>query len=109
NPDVGNLIRLHRPVESWRDLYAAVLPHAVYWHAKNYQRDEAYDGSWFTSVPSTLRDGIIDYRWVMRQAVRVGYTGAIVCEHYGGDVLGVSAANRDYLIELLETVPVEVT
>src|SRR5689334_7316668 len=28
NPDVGNLIRLHRPVEDWREIYAKTLPYA---------------------------------------------------------------------------------
>lgn len=101
NPDVGNLIRLHRPVESWEALYEATLPYAVYWHAKNYVRDEAADGSWFTSMPSTLRDGLIDYRRIVRRAVELGYDGPIICEHYGGDVLGVGAANKAYLEELL--------
>ncbi|WP_414172810.1 sugar phosphate isomerase/epimerase family protein [Clavibacter tessellarius] len=69
NPDVANLIRLHRPVESWRELYAKTLPYANYWHVKNYMRDEAADGSWATSVPTTMRAGLIDYRQVIRDAV----------------------------------------
>lgn len=101
NPDVGNLIRLHRPVESWELLYETTLPHAVYWHAKNYLRDEAADGSWAVAMPSTLRDGLINYRQVIGRALELGYRGPIVCEHYGGDVLGVGVANKVYLEELL--------
>jgi sugar phosphate isomerase/epimerase len=38
NPDVANLIRLHRPVEDWRELFAKTLPYANYMHVKNYTR-----------------------------------------------------------------------
>ncbi|MFT7710559.1 sugar phosphate isomerase/epimerase family protein [Clavibacter tessellarius] len=101
NPDVANLIRLHRPVESWRELYAKTLPYANYWHVKNYMRDEAADGSWATSVPTTMRAGLIDYRQVIRDAVELGFDGIILTEQYGGDSLGVCAENRDYIRTLL--------
>lgn len=101
NPDVGNLIRLHRPVEDWRELYAKTLPYANYWHLKNYQRDEAGDRSWAVAFPATLRDGIINYRDVVAQAVELGYDGVFTCEHYGGDSLGVCGENRRYLLSLL--------
>lgn len=101
NPDVGNLIRLHRPIEDWREVYRKTLPVAKYWHLKNYQRDEAADGSWYVAIPSTLRDGIIDYRWVIQYARSCGYDGVFVCEHYGGDVLSVTAENATYLRGLL--------
>jgi sugar phosphate isomerase/epimerase len=101
NPDVANLIRLHRPVESWRELYAKTLPYANYWHVKNYMRDEAADGSWATSVPTTMRSGLIDYRQVIRDAVELGFDGIILVEQYGGDSLGVCAENRDYIRTLL--------
>ncbi|WP_100343586.1 sugar phosphate isomerase/epimerase family protein [Compostimonas suwonensis] len=103
NPDVGNLIRLHRPVEDWRELYATTLPYANYWHAKNYQRDEADDGTWFSAIPATARDGIIDYREVIALAISLGYRGAIVCEHYGGDVLSVSAENASYFRRMIHS------
>jgi sugar phosphate isomerase/epimerase len=102
NPDVGNLIRLHRPVEDWRMLYEMTLPYATYWHLKNYQRDEAPDRSWCVSLPSTLRDGIINYREVTQRAIELGYDGVFVCEHYGGDVLGVTGENARYLTKLLD-------
>ncbi|MFV0375012.1 sugar phosphate isomerase/epimerase family protein [Microbacterium sp.] len=101
NPDVGNLIRLHRPVEDWRELYAKTLPYANYWHLKNYQRDERGDGSFPVAFPSTLRDGIINYRGVVAQAVALGYDGIYTCEHYGGDSIGVCGENRRYLQTLL--------
>lgn len=101
NPDVGNLIRLHRPVEDWRELYAKTLPHANYWHLKNYQRDESPDRSFAVAFPATMRDGIINYRDVVTQALELGYDGVFTCEHYGGDSLGVCGENRRYLQTLL--------
>ncbi|MEV7631429.1 sugar phosphate isomerase/epimerase family protein [Microbacterium sp. NPDC089318] len=97
NPDVGNLIRLHRPVEDWREIYAKTLPYANYWHVKNYSRDEAGDGSWASSSPSTLEAGLIDYRRVLQDAVAGGFDGIILCEQYGGDSLGVCATNQQYI------------
>ncbi|WP_120522104.1 sugar phosphate isomerase/epimerase family protein [Arthrobacter celericrescens] len=101
NPDVANLIRLHRPVEDWRELYDKTLPYANYWHVKNYTRDEAADGSWATSVPSTMEMGLINYRQVFRDAVAAGFNGIILAEHYGGDSLGVCATNQKYIRTLL--------
>ncbi|GAB3744563.1 sugar phosphate isomerase/epimerase family protein [Microlunatus parietis] len=101
NPDVGNLIRLHRRVEDWRELYARTLPYANYWHLKNYHRDEAADGSWFSSTPATLETGLINYRQVIKDAVAAGYDGILLMEHYGGDSLGVCATNQRYLRGLL--------
>lgn len=101
NPDVANLIRLHRPVEDWRELYAKTLPYANYWHVKNYTRDEAADKSWATSVPSTLETGLINYRQVFKDAVDLGFNGIILCEQYGGDSLGVCATNQKYIRTLL--------
>lgn len=101
NPDVGNLIRLHRPVEDWREIYAKTLPYANYWHVKNYSRDEAGDGSWATSTPSTMETGLIDYRHVLQDAVAGGFDGIILCEQYGGDSLGVCAANQRYIRDVL--------
>lgn len=101
NPDVGNLIRLHRPIESWLELYETTLPYANYWHAKNYTRDETPDGQHISTSPSTLRDGVINYRAVLDIARRVGFDGVITCEHYGGDSLSVCGANRRYLTHLM--------
>ncbi|MCI9887489.1 sugar phosphate isomerase/epimerase [Micrococcales bacterium 31B] len=101
NPDVANLIRLHRPVEDWRELHAKTLPFANYWHVKNYARDEAGDGSWFTSTPSTMEAGLINYRKVIRDALDLGFSGIFLAEHYGGDSLGMCATNQTYLRSLL--------
>lgn len=101
NPDIGNLVRLHRPIEDWREMHAKTLPYANYWHVKNYTRDEAGDQSWFTSTPSTMRDGLINYRDMVALAIEVGFRGPFLMEQYGGDSLGVCATNRDYLRTLL--------
>lgn len=96
NPDLGNLIRLHEPIQGWREIAEATMPYANFWHVKNYHRDEEAGGH-VTTVPSYLEDGVIDYRSAVRIALDAGFQGVICAEHYGGDGLGVSAANRDYL------------
>ncbi len=102
NPDIANLIRLHRPIEDWREMHAKTLPYTNYWHMKNYVRDEAADGSWYTSTPSTLETGLINYRQVVNDAIELGFDGVFLMEQYGGDSLGVCATNQDYLRGLLE-------
>jgi sugar phosphate isomerase/epimerase len=100
-PDVGNLIRLHRPIEQWRDVYAATLPYANYWQAKSYQRDEdAATGAVF-AIPAPLESGIVNHREVLRMALDAGFQGIVGLEHYGGDGLSVCASNREYLRRIL--------
>jgi sugar phosphate isomerase/epimerase len=99
NPDIGNLIRLHRPVENWRELVHKTLPYANYWHVKNYSRDEDVAHNLFIAVPATMEVGIISYREAVGYAISVGYQGIFCTEHYGGDGLSVSASNRQYLRE----------
>lgn len=101
NPDVANLIRLHRPVEDWQEAFAKTLPYTNYWHVKNYSRDEAGDGSWATSVPTTMATGLINYRQVVRDAIALGFDGIFMTEHYGGDSLGVCGINQKYIRSLL--------
>nr|WP_274637030.1 sugar phosphate isomerase/epimerase family protein [Microbacterium bovistercoris] len=97
NPDIGNLIRLHEPVEHWRAIAEATMPFANFWHVKNYTRDEDAAAGLVSTVPTSLELGLIDYREVVKIAVRHGFQGVICVEHYGGDGLSVSATNRDYL------------
>jgi len=101
NPDVGNLVRLHRPIDDWRETLAATLPHANYWHVKNYHRDEDPATGTYTALPAPLELGLINYRHAVRDAVEAGFRGTFVCEHYGGDGLSVAALNRDYLRRVL--------
>lgn len=105
NADTGNLIRLHRPIESWREVLSTVLPYTNYWHVKNYARDEDPVTGQVHAVPTSLELGLIDYRWAMRTAVEAGFAGIITCEHYGGDGLSVSATNARYLRTVLPAAP----
>ncbi|UYN83449.1 MAG: sugar phosphate isomerase/epimerase [Microcella sp.] len=97
NPDIGNLVRLHRPIESWREAFEATLPYTNFWHMKNYSRSESADGSIVSTAPSTMDVGIIDYRWAVGRAIELGFRGVMCLENYGGDGLSVCARNRDYL------------
>lgn len=101
NPDVANLIRLHRPVEDWRDVFAKTLPYTNYWQVKNYARDEDPATGAVVTHPVPLVQGIINYRQVVSDALALGFRGIFCCEHYGGDGLGVSAENMRYLRTLL--------
>lgn len=101
NPDIGNIVRLHRPVEDWERALELMLPHANYWHVKNYHRDhDPATGAYF-SVPAPMELGVIDYRRAIEIALASGFEGHLCVEHYGGDGLSVSARNRDYLRGLL--------
>jgi sugar phosphate isomerase/epimerase len=101
NPDIGNLVRLHRPVEDWRVLVHQTLPYANYWHVKNYFRDEDPASGTFVALPAPLELGIINYREAFQYAISVGFQGIICAEHYGGDGLSVSASNQRYLRDMV--------
>ena len=101
NADVGNLVRLHRPVEHWQAMIEKVAPYAKYWHVKNYLRVEDSARGLIASYPMPLALGIINYRWAIRKALSHGFESAFLCEHYGGDSLSVCAMNRDYLRTIL--------
>jgi sugar phosphate isomerase/epimerase len=101
NPDIGNLIRLHEPVEDWRELVAKTMPYTNYWHVKNYVRDENPTTGLISAMPSYMESGLINYREALEVAVRNGFQGVICTEHYGGDGLSMTAANRDYLRRVL--------
>lgn len=101
NPDLGNLIRLHRPVEDWRSMLAKVLPYANYWHVKNYYRMEDPASGVILTSPAPLESGMMSYRVAVADALKAGFQGAFCVEHYGGDGLGVSATNRTYLRSVL--------
>ena len=103
NPDIGNLVRLHRPIDSWQEILHKTLPYTNYWQVKNYFRDENPDTGSVTSSPAPLELGFINYRQAVREALAAGFTGVFCCEHYGGDGLGVSAMNQRYLRTLLES------
>lgn len=101
NPDVTNVLRLHRPIERWEDQFAKMLPHTNYLHVKNCTRDfDAATGSYATA-PAALEFGIINFRKVLGDALALGFAGPLCVEHYGGDGLSVAARNRDYLRTIL--------
>ncbi|WP_328886109.1 sugar phosphate isomerase/epimerase family protein [Streptomyces sp. NBC_00316] len=101
NPDLGNLIRMQRPIESWESMVTKTLPHANYWHVKSYYRvEDPATGTVLTS-PAPMESGFVSYRQAVRIALAHGYTGAFCVEHYGGDGLSVAASNRDYLRRIL--------
>ena len=97
NPDLGNLIRLHRPIEDWREMVAKTLPYSNYWHMKNYIRDEDVVRDVYVTMPAPMESGLINYREAFKLALSVGFQGILCTEHYGGDGLSVTASNQDYL------------
>jgi sugar phosphate isomerase/epimerase len=97
NPDIGNLIRLHRPIEDWREMVAKTLPYSNYWHMKNYMRDENVARGTYVAMPAPMESGLINYREAFKLALSVGFQGILCTEHYGGDGLSVTASNQDYL------------
>lgn len=105
NADLGNLIRLHRPVEHWLAMVEKTIPFAKYWHVKNYWRTEDAATGLVVTGPTSLELGLINYRTAIKLALSHGFDSPFLCEHYGGDGLGVSATNRDYLRTLLPRAP----
>jgi sugar phosphate isomerase/epimerase len=101
NPDLGNFIRLHRPIEPVQDMLDKTLPYANYWHVKNYARDEDPATGAVMTFPVPMEFGLIDYRAAIDQALRLGFRGAFLCEHYGNDAITVIGRNRAYVRELL--------
>jgi sugar phosphate isomerase/epimerase len=97
NPDVGNLVRLPRPVEDWRVVHRSVLPYANFWHVKNYLRYENVARDLYVAIPTSLDLGLIDYREVFGMAIASGFQGVITAEAYGGDALAVAARAETYL------------
>lgn len=101
NPDIGNLQRLHRPVEHWQAMVEKTVPYARYWHVKNYFRTEDATTGAIVTAPAPLELGVINYRMATRLAIANGFDGTFLCEHYGGDGLSVSGRNREYLHRIL--------
>jgi sugar phosphate isomerase/epimerase len=97
NPDLGNLIRLHRPIEDWREMVHKTLPYSNYWHVKNYIRDEDRAKGQYVAMPAPMESGLINYREAIHFALSVGFQGILCTEHYGGDGLSVTATNQEYL------------
>ena len=101
NADIGNLVRLHRPVEHWAAMIDKIAPYAKYWHVKNYMRIEDPVQKLICAYPTSLALGVINYRLAIQKVLACGFQSAFLCEHYGGDGLSVCAMNRDYLRTIL--------
>jgi hypothetical protein len=70
---------------------------------KNYLRDENPTTGQVMSFPVPMEFGLINYRAAISQALELGYRGAFLCEHYGGDAITVIGKNRAYIREILAT------
>ncbi len=103
NPDIGNFIRLHRPIEPVQQMFDKVLPYANYWHVKNYLRDEDPATGQVMTFPVPMDFGLINYRSAIAQALDLGFSGAFLCEHYGSDAITVIGRNRAYVRDILAT------
>ncbi len=104
NPDIGNFVRLHRPLEPVQDMLDKLLPYTNYWHVKNYLRDEDPETGQVMTFPVPMEFGLINYRAAISQAVGLGFSGAFLCEHYGSDAITVIAKNRAYVRDILADV-----
>jgi len=104
NPDIGNFVRLHRPLEPVQDMLDKLLPYANYWHVKNYLRDADHETGQVMTFPVPMEFGLINYRAAISQAVGLGFRGAFLCEHYGSDAITVIGKNRSYVRDILATV-----
>ncbi|WP_068108179.1 sugar phosphate isomerase/epimerase family protein [Tropicimonas marinistellae] len=99
--DLGNLVRLHRPVEHWWSMVEKIAPYARYWHVKNYTRTEDGTTGSIVTAPAPLEFGVINYRNAIKKVLEHGFNSPFLCEHYGGDGLSISATNRTYLQRIL--------
>lgn len=104
NPDIGNFVRLHRPLEPVQNMLDKLLPHTNYWHVKNYLRDEDPQTGQVMTFPVPLDFGLINYRAAITQAIGLGFKGAFLCEHYGSDAITVIGKNRAYIRDILAAV-----
>lgn len=103
NPDLGNTYRSATPQhEHWLATLRGAIPHMDYWHLKNYTRSTLGPDGPFAVSPTALGEGDIDYRLAVGEALRGGYGGPFVVEHYGGDALDVQRRGREYLERLLD-------
>ncbi|AOX67542.1 sugar phosphate isomerase [Curtobacterium sp. BH-2-1-1] len=102
NPDIGNLVRLHRDIEDVEAMFEKVLPMSNFWHVKNYSRDHDPATGAYATSPQPLKYGYINYRKVFGRAIELGFDGVICCEHYGADSIGVVAENMAYVRDVLD-------
>ena len=104
NPDIGNFVRLHRPLEPVPQMFEKLLPYSNYWHVKNYLRDEDPETGQVMSFPVPMDFGLINYRAAIGRAIDLGFSGAFLCEHYGSDAVTVIGKNRAYIRDILSDI-----
>ena len=51
-----------------------------------------------------MQHGLIDYRSAIQMAVRAGFRGPLVIEHYGGDAIAQAASGRSYLCAIIDEI-----
>lgn len=102
NPDIGNFVRLHRPLEPVAEMFEKLLPYTNYWHVKNYLRDEDPATGQVMTFPVPMDFGLINYRAAISRALE-GFRGAFLCEHYGSDGITVIGKNRAYIRDILSS------
>lgn len=103
NPDLGNLVRLHRPLEPITEAFEKMLPYTNYWHIKNYTRDFDPATGAYATHPSPLGSGYVNYRPIIARALELGFDGPFMVEHYGSDSLWNLAQSREYIRDVLRT------
>jgi len=101
NPDLGNLYRLHQPIEDFQEAVAACAPVSNYWHIKSYLRDEDPRTGQVVAVPAPMESGSINYRTAIATALDAGYDAPFCVEHDGGDGRSVCGRNAIYLRRML--------
>ncbi|MGB3954845.1 MAG: sugar phosphate isomerase/epimerase family protein [Brooklawnia sp.] len=103
NPDLANLVRLHRPLEPITEAFERMLPYTNHWHVKNYTRDYDPATGAYATHPSPLGGGYINFRPIIARALELGFDGPFMVEHYGSDSLWNLAESREYLRSVLRT------
>ena len=104
NPDLANLLRPPWPlVEDWSEAFGPLVPYLNYWHVKNGVRMALPDGSAIYQA-TDMAVGNIDYRSAIQAAVRGGFRGPLVIEHYGGDAISHGASGLAYLERVIAEV-----
>lgn len=101
NPDLGNLVRLHRPLEPVTEAFEKMLPYTNYWHIKNYTRDFDPATGAYSTHPSPMAGGYVNYRNVIARALELGFEMPFMVEHYGADSLYNLAESREYIRSVL--------
>src|SRR5699024_4106344 len=79
SPDIGSLVRLRGESGRWEAMVEKVLPHWHLWHIKSSPRDFGPATGAYSSAPTPLQYGYINYRKVIRRAIDLGYPGPFCC------------------------------